>query len=102
MLRVITWFAFAVCAVFGYFTTILPIMYYVFDTHAEHRSDYVIGWMWMTVYGLAPAAALLVLVLLQRRRIPLWLVAVWAIPAVPVFASMAFMVFRRVAQGDGV
>lgn len=94
-LRITTWTVFVVCAFFGFFTAKLPSAYYLFDTHAVHRSDYLIGWFWMTVYGFFPAIVLLGLVFLQRRLVAHWLIAIWVLPALPVLVSAAFMIFDK-------
>lgn len=94
ILRVLTWLAFAVCAVFAYFTTALPGHYYLANASEVHHSDYAIGWFWMTVFGFFPAVVLLALVFLQRRVGPKWLLMVWASPALPVLASAAVLTFQ--------
>lgn len=90
LLRTLTWLDFAACAVFAFFATSLPIQYYFINSNEAHRSDFAIGWFWMTIFGALPAIVLIGLVYRQRETAPKWLSALWLLPTLPVFVSANF------------
>jgi hypothetical protein len=99
-LRIATWFAFLVTSVFTYFTTALPLSSYVLDSQAVHRSDYMVGWFWMTLFGFLPAICLMGLAYCQRATAPLRIRLLWAMAAAPVLLSAAVFLYQSIQAGD--
>ena len=93
LLRILTWLDFAGCTFFALFATSLPIQYCFINSSEAHRSDFAIGWFWMTIVGAVPAIVLIGLVYRQRKIAPKWLSALWLIPTLPIFASAIFWVY---------
>lgn len=93
ILRAFSWVLFAICVVFAYFTVRLPGLYYVFDANGVHRGDYMIGWFWITLYGIVPTILLALLIFFQRYTVSSLTITLWTIPIIPVVFSAVYLIF---------
>lgn len=85
----LAWFAFAPCALLAALCIYLPVAYLV--SSDPHKGDIMIGWFWITVWGLLPAIALATLAWDQRRNASRGIIVLWAVTASVVLASAIVM-----------
>jgi hypothetical protein len=90
MTRSVTWLLFIVCCPLAVLCVFLPLTY-VLNAGDPHRSDSMIGWFWITVYGFGPAVLLAAATWLQRRELSRVTLGLWSFAVLCILISAAVM-----------
>jgi hypothetical protein len=94
-LRIASWIVFAICSFFAFYTVFLPFDYFTTAPGSYHRSDNLVGWAYMTLFGFFPSVFMIVLLFIQRKKENLWLKLIWAAPVLIIASSALFMKFAK-------